>query len=60
MADQTKLRKRLEALLKLPGNQICADCKKRGDRGFLIYNQEMNNLTFYFCVLSSQLILFCF
>ena len=30
-ADQAKLKKRLEALLKLPENQICADCKKRGD-----------------------------
>lgn len=28
--DQTKLRKRLEALLKLPDNQTCADCRKRG------------------------------
>jgi hypothetical protein len=30
VADQAKLKKRLEALLKLPENQICADCKKRG------------------------------
>ena len=30
MADQDKLRKRLEALLKLPDNILCADCKKRG------------------------------
>jgi len=30
--EQTKLRKRLEALLKLPENQICSDCKKRGPR----------------------------
>jgi hypothetical protein len=29
-ADQTKLRKRLEALLKKPENQACADCSKRG------------------------------
>jgi hypothetical protein len=28
--EQQKLKKRLEALLKLPENQICADCKKRG------------------------------
>ena len=28
--DQTKLRKRLEALLKLPENQFCVDCKKKG------------------------------
>ena len=28
--DQTKLRKRLEALLKLPENQYCVDCKKKG------------------------------
>ena len=28
--DQTKLRKRLEALLKLPDNQFCVDCKKKG------------------------------
>eukprot|EP01041_Mallomonas_annulata_P012799 gene12799-26983_t len=32
MADQVKLRKRLEAMLKLPENQICADCTKRGPR----------------------------
>jgi hypothetical protein len=31
MADQqAKLKKRLEALLKLPDNTYCADCKKRG------------------------------
>lgn len=30
-AEQVKLRKRLEALLKLPENQICCDCKKRGE-----------------------------
>ena len=29
--DETKLRKRLEVLLKLPENQICADCRKRGN-----------------------------
>ena len=28
--DQTKLRKRLEALLKQPENQYCVDCKKKG------------------------------
>lgn len=28
--EQTKLRKRLDALLKQPDNQICADCRKRG------------------------------
>lgn len=28
--DQNKLKKRLEALLKLPENQVCADCRKRG------------------------------
>lgn len=27
---QTKLRKRLEALLKLPENQVCCDCNRRG------------------------------
>ena len=30
--EQTKLRKRLETLLKQPDNQICSDCKKRGPR----------------------------
>ena len=30
MADQTKLKKRIDALLKLPDNQVCADCRKRG------------------------------
>jgi len=30
MTDQVKFRKRLEALLKLPENQVCADCGKRG------------------------------
>eukprot|EP01039_Chlorochromonas_danica_P008397 gene8397-9256_t len=30
--DQVKLRKRLEHLLKLPDNQQCADCRKRGPR----------------------------
>jgi hypothetical protein len=34
MADQTKLRKRLEALLKKPENQACADCGKRGNETF--------------------------
>eukprot|EP01035_Chromulina_nebulosa_P033064 gene33064-44247_t len=32
MADQTKLKKRIDALLKLPENQVCADCRKRGPR----------------------------
>ena len=27
---QNKLKKRLEALLKLPDNQVCCDCKRRG------------------------------
>lgn len=29
---QKELRKRLEALLKLPENLTCADCRKRGPR----------------------------
>lgn len=29
---QAKLRKRLEALLKLPDNQACCDCRRRGPR----------------------------
>jgi hypothetical protein len=28
--EQAKLKKRLEAMLKLPDNQFCADCRKRG------------------------------
>ena len=32
MADQVKLRKRLEKLLKQDGNDLCVDCKKRGPR----------------------------
>ena len=28
--EQAKLKKRLEALLKLPENQTCVDCRKRG------------------------------
>ena len=32
MADQKVLRKRLEKLLKLDGNDHCVDCKKRGPR----------------------------
>ena len=28
--DQAKLKKRLEALVKLVDNQTCADCRKRG------------------------------
>jgi len=30
--DQVKLRKRLEAMLKLPENAVCVDCRKRGPR----------------------------
>ena len=30
--DQVKLRKRLEKLLKQPGNDRCVDCCKRGPR----------------------------
>ncbi len=29
-ADQAKLKKRLEAMIKEPDNMLCADCKKRG------------------------------
>lgn len=40
-AEQAKLRKRLEALLKLPENQMCCDCGKRGEdqipHAYLIY-----------------------
>ena len=32
MADQVKLRKRLEKLLKQGGNDKCVDCEKRGPR----------------------------
>ncbi len=32
-AEQAKLKKRLEALLKLPENQVCCDCGKRGEAG---------------------------
>lgn len=42
--EQAKLRKRLEALLKLPGNQVCADCKKRGPRW------ASANLGIFFCI----------
>ena len=31
-AEQAKLKKRLEALLKLPENQLCVDCSRRGAR----------------------------
>ena len=31
-ALQLKLRKRLETLIKLPENLLCADCKKRGKK----------------------------
>eukprot|EP01038_Epipyxis_sp_PR26KG_P005326 gene5326-7392_t len=46
MADavQVKLRKRLETLLKLPENQVCADCKKRGPRW------ASANLGIFFCI----------
>mmetsp|Transcript_11479 Transcript_11479/g.19261 ORF Transcript_11479/g.19261 Transcript_11479/m.19261 type:complete len:94 (+) Transcript_11479:72-353(+) len=44
MADQGKLKKRLEALLKLPDNQICADCRKRGPRW------ASANLGTFFCI----------
>ena len=30
--DQVRLRKRLEAMLKQPSNQLCVDCGKRGPR----------------------------
>ena len=30
--DQVRLRKRLEAMLKTPSNQLCCDCGKRGPR----------------------------
>ena len=30
--EQTKLKKRLEAVLKLADNQVCADCRRRGPR----------------------------
>ena len=31
-AEQAKLRKRLEAMLKTGANQLCVDCGKRGPR----------------------------
>lgn len=37
---QTKLRKRLEALLKLPENQVCCDCNRRGT---IFINNNNNN-----------------
>lgn len=43
-ADQTKLRKRLETLLKLPENQFCCDCGKRGPRW------ASANLGNFFCI----------
>jgi len=43
-ADQTKLKKRLEALLKLPENSVCADCNKRGPRW------ASANLGCFFCI----------
>ena len=30
--EQAKLKKRLEAVLKLTDNQVCADCRRRGPR----------------------------
>lgn len=44
MADQSKLRKRLEVLLKKPENQSCADCGKRGPRW------ASANLGTFFCI----------
>ena len=44
MADQTKLRKRLEALLKKPENQVCCDCNRRGARW------ASANLGNFFCI----------
>ncbi len=39
-ADQVKLRKRLEVLLKQPDNQVCSDCNKRGNFAALESNTE--------------------
>lgn len=39
MADQAKLRKRLEALLKRPENQKCADCSRRGSE-YAFYSEH--------------------
>ena len=44
MADQIKLRKRLEALLKKPENQVCCDCNRRGARW------ASANLGNFFCI----------
>ena len=44
MADQAKLRKRLEALLKKPENQVCCDCGRRGARW------ASANLGNFFCI----------
>jgi stromal membrane-associated protein len=44
MADQAKLRKRLEALLKKPENQVCCDCNRRGARW------ASANLGNFFCI----------
>ena len=41
---QKQLRKRLENLLKLPENQICCDCNKRGPRWASV------NLGVFFCI----------
>jgi Putative GTPase activating protein for Arf len=42
-AEQLKLRKRLEAMLKLPDNQMCCDCKKRGK----IFYRSQLEFTFF-------------
>ena len=48
MADQAKLRKRLEALLKLPENQACCDCGKRGPSDDIISecSYKINDVSF--------------
>jgi len=49
-ADQTKLRKRLEVLLKQPDNQVCSDCNKRGRTRREIYLRKRftSQLTMHF------------
>ena len=42
--DQTRLRKRLEAMLKAPANTACCDCGKRGPRW------ASANLGVFFCI----------
>ena len=42
-ADQTKLRKRLETLLKLPENQFCCDCGKRGTLDTFVVESNLND-----------------